>query len=95
MKLETIKKRADAYGLDSEIKHLYGFMGVPENETNYPNETGLFVDLGYLNDYGTYRQHSESVVAPFRKYLNRYKIPWEYRGYYTTIFIKNPEAMTA
>ena len=55
---------------------------------------GLFINYERVDEYGQARRLSIHETAPLEKYLARYKIPWEYRGHYTSILIKE-EVKTA
>ena len=50
-------------------------------------EAGLFVSLEYTDETGRARIYPQNIEAALLKYLKRYKIPFEYRGNYTSLLI--------
>ena len=82
MTLKNIERKAHALGLETRIYRMTG------------GYDGLFINYERVDEYGQARRLSVHETAPLEKYLARYKIPWEYRGHYTSILIKG-EVKTA
>ena len=80
MKLQTIERKARALGLETRICRMTG------------GYDGLFINYERVDEYGQARRLSVHETAPLEKYLKRYNVPFEYRGHYTAILIKDVPA---
>ena len=69
MTLKIIQKKADSFGLDTDIVRLTD------------GNDGLFISLETVVD-GTARMIDRIIESNLFKYLGRYKIAYQYRGHY-------------
>jgi hypothetical protein len=75
MKLETLRRKAESLGLTTNT------------ETMTSGSVGLFISLEQLVN-GKARSISRETEGALFRYLTRYKIPYEFRGYYKSLLIQ-------
>ncbi len=75
MNLNTVRRKAAALGLDTRVVCLTG------------GGDGLYILLERVID-GETRPIDRVTEGELFRYLTRYKIAYEYRGYYTSLLIR-------
>ena len=74
LKPKSIQRQAQKLGLTTRREHLTG------------GDLGVFISLEQVTG-GTARPVSPEVTGALIRYLEQYKVPYEYRGNYTSILI--------
>lgn len=76
MKIDTLRRKADTLGLQTETAKLTG------------GDEGLFISLEKVVD-GRARCIDKTTETKLFRYLKRYKIAYEYQGNCTGLLIKS------